>query len=343
MKEDQWRKLLSLLGGEKLESVPCGFIIDSPWLPNWAGMSRLDYMACEQLWFQANLKANREFPECWFFPGFWSEFGMCSETSAFGVKLRFGENEFPFPEKILPDLEAVSSLPVPDPRTDGLLPLILKRLLVNREKIEAEGHTIRFAVSRGPLNIASFLAGTTEFLTSVKTEPERARLLLDKVTAFISDWLEVQRESLPTIDGLLILDDIVGFLGEEDFKEFALPYLKRLFKGSGAAVRFFHNDSPCLVSAPYLEECQINLFNFGVQNTLREVRELTGPRVTLMGNVPSVEVMAEGTPEAVRGSVKNILQSLQSTSRVILSCAGGMPPAVPTENIRAFLEAAREG
>jgi uroporphyrinogen decarboxylase len=178
---------------------------------------------------------------------------------------------------------------------------------------------------------------------AVRIEPERVRLLLDKVTAFISAWLEVQRESLPSIDGLLILDDIVGFLGEEDFREFALPYLKRLFKDSGVAVRFFHNDSPCLVSAPYLEECEINLFNFGVQDTLLEIRERTGPRVTLMGNVPSVEVMAEGTPEAVKRSVQGILRSLDSTERVILSCAGGMPPGVPTENIRAFVEAAREG
>ena len=343
MKNEHWKNLLAVIGGKETESVPCGFIIDSPWLPNWAGMSRLDYMASEQMWFQANLKANREFPECWFLPGFWSEFGMCSETSAFGVKLRFGENEFPFPEKILPDMEAVSSLTAPDPRSDGLLPLILKRLVVNRERIEAEGHTIRFAVSRGPLNIASFLAGTTEFLTAIKTEPDKVRLLLDKVTAFIHDWIEVQRESLPTIDGLLILDDIVGFLGEEDFRDFALPYLKKLFKGSGVSVRFFHNDSPCLVSAPYLEECEINLFNFGMQNTLQEIRKRTGPRVTLMGNVPSVEVMAEGTPEDVKKNVRDILNTLQSNSRVVLSCAGGMPPDVPTENIRAFLEAAREG
>ena len=343
MKDDQWRNLLTVLGGKELENVPCGFIIDSPWLPNWAGMSRLDYMVSEELWFQANLKANREFPECWFFPGFWSEFGMCSETSAFGVKLRLGENEFPFPEKILPDLEAVSSLTIPNPRTDGLLSMILKRLVLNKDRLAGEGHPVRFAISRGPLNIASFLAGTTEFLTAVKTDPDRVRLLLEKVTAFICDWLEVQRESLPTINGLLILDDIVGFLGEEDFKDFALPYLKRLFKDSGVAVRFFHNDSPCLVSAPYLEECEINLLNFGMQNTLQEIRDLTGPRVTLMGNVPSVEVMAGGTPEEVKENVREILKSLESTNRVILSCAGGMPPGVPTENIRAFLEAAREG
>jgi hypothetical protein len=127
------------------------------------------------------------------------------------------------------------------------------------------------------------------------------------------------------------------------FKEFALPYLMKLFKGTGVAVRFFHNDSPCMVSAPYLADCQINLLNLGMQNTLQEIRERTGARVTLMGNVPSVEVMAEGTSEQVKESVRDTLASLESTNGVILSCAGGMPPGVPTENIRAFLEAAQEG
>jgi len=342
LKDNQWKDLLAVLTGEELKHVPSAFIIDSPWLPNWAGISRLDYMVSEQLWLQANLKANAEFPDCWFLPGFWSEFGMCSETSAFGVKLRFGENEFPFPEKILQDVESFSSVQVPNPKSDGLLPLILKRLVHNRDRMEAEGHPVRFAVSRGPLNIASFLAGTTEFLTAMKTDPDRVRALLETVTTFIGEWLGAQRESLPTIDGLLLLDDIVGFLGEEDFKNFALPYLKKLFKGSGTAVRFFHNDSPCVVSAPYLEECEINLFNFGMQHTLQEIRDLAGPRVTLMGNVPSVEIMAEGTPEAVKAKVREIVSSLESTRGVILSCAGGMPPGVPTENIRAFLKAASE-
>ena len=60
---------------------------------------------------------------------------------------------------------ACRQVPVgPDPRRDGLLPFVVKRLQHCRPRIEAAGHAIRFAVSRGPLNVASFLMGTTEFL-----------------------------------------------------------------------------------------------------------------------------------------------------------------------------------
>ena len=44
MTHDQWNTLVSVVNGESLDAPPVGFIIDSPWLPNWAGMSILDYL-----------------------------------------------------------------------------------------------------------------------------------------------------------------------------------------------------------------------------------------------------------------------------------------------------------
>ncbi len=37
MTNEQWDKLLAVLAGEVFEPLPAGFIIDSPWLPGWAG------------------------------------------------------------------------------------------------------------------------------------------------------------------------------------------------------------------------------------------------------------------------------------------------------------------
>ena len=57
MTPEQWDKLLAVIDGEMVEPLPVGFIIDSPWLPPWAGISMLDYFASEHMWFEANLKA----------------------------------------------------------------------------------------------------------------------------------------------------------------------------------------------------------------------------------------------------------------------------------------------
>ena len=339
MTHEQWEKLLAVLDGEVFEPLPVGFIIDSPWLPGWAGMSIMDYFSSEQMWFEANLKAVRRFPDVIFLPGFWAEFGMCTEPSAFGTKCCWQENELPFAEKNITDIGDVHSLRKPNPSRDGLPPFVLNRLKHYQGRIEQAGHAIKFAVSRGPLNVATFLAGSTEFLTAIRTNPDETHKLLEIVTDFIIDWLELQADTFPSIDGILVLDDIVGFCGEDDFKEVALPYLTRIFQSLKVTVKFFHNDAAGLVCAPYLPEIGVNLFNFSFQHTMTEMKELTNNAVTLLGNIPPRDVLAMGTGEDVHNSVKAALDSVADKSRIILSCGGGMPPDVSTENIESFVSA----
>jgi uroporphyrinogen decarboxylase len=341
MTDEHWEKLLAIINGEVIEPLPVGFIIDSPWLPGWAGISIMDYFCSEKLWFEANLKADRQFPEVIFLPGFWAEYGMCTEPSAFGSKCRWSENGLPFAEKIITDIPQVHSLKKPNPKTDGLLPFVLNRLKHYQDQIKKERHNIKFAVSRGPLNIATFLMGSTEFLTAIRTNPEDTQRLLDIVTDFIINWLELQAQTFPSIDGLFILDDIVGFLGEDDFKRFALPYLTRIFQSLDVTVKFFHNDAAGLVCAPFLPQIGVNLFNFSSEHSLAQMKELTKNSVTLLGNIPPRDVLADGTPEQVQSSVKAALDSAADKSRLIISAGGGMPPNVPTENIEAVLSAVK--
>jgi uroporphyrinogen-III decarboxylase len=340
MTHEQWEKLLAVIKGEVLEPLPVGFIVDSPWLPGWAGISIMDYFSSEQMWFDCNLKAVRQFPDVMFLPGFWSEFGMCTEPSAFGSKCRWAENDLPFAEKVFTDIQQVHSVSKPNPKTDGLLPLALNRLKHYQSQIENKGHNIKFAVSRGPLNIATFLADTTEFLIAFRTNPDEAKKLLETVTDFIIDWLKVQAETFPSTDGILILDDIVGFLGEDDFRQFALPYLTRIFQSLDTAVKFFHNDAGGLVCAPYLPQIGVNLFNFSSEHSLAQMKELTNNSVVLAGNIPPRDILAAGTPKQVISSVKAALDSVTDKSRIILSAGGGMPPGVSTEKIEAFLSSA---
>ena len=340
MTDHQWHELLAVIAGNALPRPPIGFIIDCPWLPNWFGSDILDYFTREELWFEANRKAIETFPEVIFLPGFWSEFGMCTEPSAFGAKCVFHRNEFPFADKIIREAAQIDGLIEPNPATDGLLPFMLNRLRGMRPRIEAMGHKIRFSISRGPLNVATFLMGTTEFLMSLKTDPDKAHKLLRIITNFLKHWHQLQRETFPTIDGIFILDDIVGFVGEDDFREFGLPYFKELY-ACDVSVKFFHNDAKCEKSIGLYPEIGINLYNPGIFNTLQELRQLSRNHLAILGNIPPRDILAKGSPADVRAAVKQLLAGTPDKSRLILSCAGGMPPGVTTENVRAFIEAAR--
>ncbi len=337
MTEKQWSKLQDVINGKEINPLPIGFIIDSPWLPNWYGIKILDYFTNDDLWFKANMHVINTFPEIMFLPGFWSEYGMCSEPSAFGVKCTFPGNEFPHAHKVIHSIDGIPKITKPNPETDGFAPFILNRLLLNQRRIEDNGHKIYFSVSRGPLNIASFIMGMTEFLTAMMTNPDEIRYLLNIITEYLINWHDLQQKVFPTIDGILILDDIIGFLGEGEFKEFGLPYIKRLFNRN-VTVKFLHNDADCSSSIKFLPEMGVNLFNMGFETSLNELKTQTNNKIAMLGNIPPRDVLANGSDVDIEEAVRDLIGNLEIKTGIIISCGGGMPPDVSTENIRFFAE-----
>ncbi len=337
MTDNQWEELQDVVRGEILPQLPVGFIIDSPWLPNWYGISILDYFTSDDLWFKANKKAIETFPDAMFLPGFWSEYGMCSEPSAFGSKSAFPRNEFPHAFPSISSVDQIENLENPDPVKDGLGSFILNRLKLNQPQIEKAGHKIRFSVSRGPLNIASYLMGATEFMLAIMTNPDSVHLLIRNITDYLVGFHNHQKENFPTIDGILILDDIIGFISEDQFVEFGLPYFQELYDRD-LSIKFLHNDASCKESVKYLPEMGVNLFNMGFDTDLNQMKELTQNKVTMLGNIPPRDVLAQGSEEEVKKSTLALLDGLKDHSRIILSCGGGMPPGVTTENIATFIK-----
>ncbi len=336
MTESQWNDLKEVVTGNTTQQDLVAFIIDSPWLPGFNGISMLDYYNSGDKWFMANKKAIETFPDIIFLPGFWSEFGMCTEPSAFGSKCIWHLTNLPHAERIISDVSDIQNIKKPDPRTDGLLPFVAHRLMEYQPKIKKMGHEIRFAIARGPLNIASFLMGTTEFMMAMIMNPQEAHYLLKVISDFTVDWLQYQKELFPEIDGIFILDDIVGFVGDAECNTFVIPYLSRIFQSFESSIRFFHNDAAGLVSSPYLQRIGVNLFNFSHEHTIEEIRNLTGPDITLLGNLPPRDVLAAGSPEDVERRVREMVRSAGEVKNVIWSCGGGIPPNVSPENIHTF-------
>ena len=337
MTDQHWSELKAVINGEILSPLPVGFIIDSPWLPNWYGIDILDYFSSDQLWLESNLKAIETFPDAMLLPGFWAEYGMCSEPSAFGARSAFPQNEFPHAFPCISAPEEIASLEVPDPVKDGLGPLMLNRLKLCQPMIEQAGHKIRFSISRGPLNIASYLMGTTEFMMALITHPQETHALMRKITDYLLGFHRHQAEMFPSIDGILMLDDIIGFISEDQFVEFGLPYFKELYDLEHS-VKFLHNDAGCMESVHYLPEIGVNLFNMGFDTDLNQLKELTKNQVTMLGNIPPRDVLAQGSAAEVKKATMSLINGLNDPSRIIFSCGGGMPPDVSSENLAIFIE-----
>ena len=138
MTDKQWNDLIETVNGEMKDHPSIGFIIDSPWLPGFNGIKTIDYYSSGQVWFDANKKAIETFPDITFFPGFWSEFGMCTEPSAFGSKCVWHESNLPHADKIIYDISEISKITM----EFHLLP----PLLLITTNISNFPHTIKYLI-----------------------------------------------------------------------------------------------------------------------------------------------------------------------------------------------------
>ena len=107
------------------DRILSALIIDSPWVPGFVGISHLDYFTLPEQWMRANLYVEDRFPDIIFLPGFWVEYGMATEPSAFGCKITWRKESPPSIHPTLRDISDASQLKVPNPAEDGLMPLVL--------------------------------------------------------------------------------------------------------------------------------------------------------------------------------------------------------------------------
>ena len=324
------------------EQVPVALIVDSPWLPGYAGMDTRDYFLFPDKWLEVNLGLLARFPQAVWIPGFWVEYGMAAEPSAFGARVRFHPDRPPSIEPVVGDLSFWAEARPADPQQDGLMPLVLRLYQVMDARLRAEGLSIKMVCARGPLTVASWLVGVTPLLMGVVSEPEKVSRLLETMTTTIIRWLHAQLDALHRPEGLMLLDDIVGLVSRRHYEDLVHPHLRRIFDEFEGLIRVYHNDTPCPHLLEGLAEANFDVFNFSHEMDIGQVKAKMGHRVAVMGNVPPLDVGVRGRPEEVKRWARNCLDKAVPGGGMILSFGGGVSPGTPPENIDALLEAAGE-
>ena len=254
----------------------------------------------------------------------------------------FRATSFPSPRKSLPTWDKSAIFPCPTPPPMVCCRSCLAGCAGRNRVSKGWGTKSAFSVSRGPLNIASFLMGTTEFLVALKTDPESMHRLLRAHHGFPHPLARAPARNVShhcRHHGPRRPRRLHGRNG--------LPGVRATVSSRLVRNRCASEVLPqrCAVCS---RRCRITPI-WASTSTIRasrrrlpEMRRLSGGRLTILGNLPPRDVLAKGSPDDVRAAVKRLLEQTPDRSRLILSCAGGMPPGVSTENIRAFCEAAQE-
>lgn len=343
MRPEQWQIFKRAAKREPGAGVPVALIVDSPWMPGYLGIGHMDYFADPEVWFRANVRVIEDFPDVIMFPSWWAEYGMAIEPSALGSRIHVYDDRTPDQTPGLGHIEDAASLAPVNPNTDGLMPFALQRYRSMKARIFDAGYTIPVVAARGPLCLAGFLRGITTFMEDLVESPDAVEKLLALTTKCVIDWLTAQAETIgDSVEGILVLDDIVGFLSPAMYRRFAHPYLKQICDAFPAEwVKVYHNDANVRPLLSQLPDTGFDVLNWGHNVPVAEAAQKTGGKMCLMGNVNPLDIGVRGTPEQVEAAARDVLASAQAASApLILSVGGGVSPGMPADNIRALVRAA---
>jgi len=347
MTNTQWSLFKRIIKQEE-EKLHVGLIVDSPWMPGYCDISTIDFYALPDIWFDAYIKIKKDFPDILFLPDWWAEYGMAAEPSGFGVKFSLYHDNLPAVHHLAADVEdmeeVVDALKLPDPRKDGLMPLLLNLQQKIKPRLDAIGEKINIVSARGPMTVAAHLFSVTELLLCAKIEPDVYHKLLRITTQLCKDWLYAQLDACGEAEGVLLLDDITGFFSKDDYQEFAHPYLKDIFSAFSGQLKLLHNDTANDVPYPHMPDLGIDLFNFTHEREIGTVRSQIDANITLLGNVPPMS-LARNTPEEVyelsNACIRDYVAANGSTKGLLLSIGGGVPMGATRECIDALITAAK--
>jgi uroporphyrinogen decarboxylase len=154
---------------------------------------------------------------------------LMTPLEAMGVKFELREGIGPIIEDTVRSPSDVDRLSVPD--GEEIAPQTLQAIKLVKKQLDG---TPLIGFAGAPFTLASYLVegkGTRDFAATKQfmfSEPKAWHALMEKLTTVVIRFLRAQVEA--GADALQVFDSWVGCLSPEDYREFVLPHMKRLFE-----------------------------------------------------------------------------------------------------------------
>jgi uroporphyrinogen decarboxylase len=200
--------------------------------------------------------------------------------------------------------------------------------------------------------VARQLMGTMNLLTSFYSNPELVREIVNYWSDFLIESNKEAVESLKSegLDYVGIWEDFAykhgPHMSPKIFREFILPSYKKLtgfLRRNGVDVIFVDSDGNPSALIPLLLEGGVNgLYPLEVAAGMdaRVIREVYGRNMLLIGNLDK-RVLLKSTQD-IRNEVESKVPFLAQSGGYIPSLDHTVPPNVPYDNYRSYLNILKE-
>jgi uroporphyrinogen decarboxylase len=271
-------------------------------------------------------------------------------AGGFGCEVDTPDDEIPHLAKpALQNIADVYKLEVPDPLTDGRMPVMLE---ATRRVRDVLGDSIFIRTpGTGPFALASYFIGTQEFLVEVglaeagfpESNPEAIHhaldLAADALIAFgIACW-DAGADLLHCGDSLASCD----MISPAQYHKWAFPYQRKVisaWKAYGARTLLHICGDSTKVLELYADT-GADVVEIDHKVDLAYAKATIGHRTCILGNVDTVDPLLLGTPDEVRAASEKCIADAAAGGGFILGAGCMVPRIAPVENVKAMVEVAR--
>jgi len=333
---NHWDRFVTAAKLKRVDRTPVAFFGTARFFAFMYGVPLIDFYRDPNIMIAAEKKVFERFPDITFLPGFWPDYSMGFFT-AFGMKIKWPYNETSYVRDNRYQLPgAIESLEVPETETDGMWPWYLRNLKDLAKLKEDYPDRLKCLWSMGPGEVAGYLYGLTPLMELFAFDPKSLVHLLEIATNSIIRWLEAQYEILPDAEAILIADDITGFISEEMYRKFLMPYHIQIREHFKDLIIVFHNDMGSRHLFDAIAEVGFNVFQIGHTTSLSEAIKKIGHRICIMGNINTTDILVNGTIEDTKKAAQLCLKQANGSPGFILSSGGGLNPGIGAEKIDAI-------
>lgn len=260
------------------------------------------------------------------------------ETSAFGAKISFPDEEVPRRENIIvQSIEDVERLRIPDVyKAERTLDRIKGAELFQKE---LKGTVPVIGWIEGPLAEACDLAGVSEMLIRLMMDPDFCNFLMDKCMVTAKEFALAQIRAGCDIIGMG--DAICSQIDADTYDTFVrdrhIEIINFIHENGGRVKLHICGDITHLL--PSVAQLKTDILDLDHMVDMHHVRQIVGPEPVLCGNINPVMVQ-DLTADEVGLRVSDMIRSMTG-QRYILSAGCEITVNTPPENLLAMSRAAK--
>jgi len=259
-------------------------------------------------------------------------------VESMGIRLTFSDKQGPLLSEPIRNRSAVERLIVPETEED--MPYIIETIKILRRELDQKVPLIGF--SGAPFTLATYMVegGTSKnFLHTKKMMFQHNGVfsyLMEKLTEMVISYLAAQIKA--GAQAVQLFDTWAGMLTPIDYKNFVLPYIKRIIsdlKKHEVPIIYFVNN--CAGILKEVRKSGADVIGVDWRIDLGDAIKKLGKKVVIQGNLDPCALFLP--QEELEERVKDILWKGEAAKSHIFNLGHGILPETPVDNVIAMVEA----